>query len=132
MNDRLDPQSRKELEIYKLEKSAHSISEADLLANAGFYNTAVNRLYYAAYYVASALMLHDSIEATTHKGIKTMLALKYLQTGKLDLQYGRFYQRLFDSRQAGDYEDFVYHDKEVFEELRGCAIKFIDGIKQLL
>ncbi len=132
MTDRLDSISRSALINYKLEKANQTIKEADFLESADFYNTAVNRLYYAAYYVASALMLSDSLETATHKGIKTMLGLKFISTGKLDREYGKIYQRLFDSRQAGDYDDFVYHDKEVYDELRILSVKFVTEITEYI
>lgn len=128
MTDKIDDASRLDLIKYRLEKASSTVLEADLLASQSFYNAAVNRLYYSVYYAASALMLKDSQQAVTHKGIKMMLGLKYIQPGKLDREAGRIYQRLFDSRQAGDYEDFVYHDKETYDELRPLALKFITTI----
>lgn len=132
MTDKLDPQSRTDLIAYKIEKSRQTLREADLLAASGFYNAAVNRLYYAVYYAASALMVSNLLETATHKGIKTMLGLKFIHTGKLEREYGQIYQRLYDSRQAGDYEDFVYYDKDAYEELYPLAVKFIDKIETYL
>lgn len=77
-------------------------------------------------------MLRDSLEAVSHKGIKRMLSLKFVQTGEIDPIYAKIYQRLFDSRQAGDYEDFTYFDKDTFEELRPLAIKFINEVSRLV
>ncbi|MBD5171557.1 MAG: HEPN domain-containing protein [Bacteroidales bacterium] len=129
MTDKLDSQSRSDLIAYKLDKSIQTIQEAEVLANAGFYNASVNRLYYAAYYAASSLMLSEELETGTHKGTKTMLGLKFIHPGKLEREYGQIYQRLFDSRQAGDYEDFVYYDKASYDELRPLAEKFIERIR---
>lgn len=77
-------------------------------------------------------MLNENLDAVTHKGIKLMLGLKFIQPGKLDREYGIIYHRLFDSRQAGDYEDFVYYDKAIYDELRPLAQKFIDAVKSLI
>ena len=132
MTDKLDSQTRKDLIEYKLEKASRTLKEAALLASADFYNTAVNRLYYSVYYAASALMLNDYLEAATHQGVKTMLGLKFIHQGKLEQEYGRIYQRLFESRQAGDYEDFVYYDRESYDELLPLAIKFIERISAYL
>lgn len=132
MTDKFDAQTRNDLVIYKLEKARQSIREAEVLANSDFFNTAVNRLYYAVYYAASALMIKNSLEAVTHKGIKTMLGLKFIHAGKLEREYGQIYQRLFDSRQAGDYEDFVYYEVASYEELYPLAVKFIDRIEAFL
>ncbi len=132
MTDILDSQSREDLIKYKLEKGASTLKEADLLADSEYFNAAINRLYYSVYYVASALMLSNKLETFTHKGIKTMLGLRFIQTGKLDREYGGIYQRLFDSRQAGDYEDFVYYSEEDYKRLRPLAKKFIDKVAELL
>lgn len=132
MTDILDTQSRKDLISYKLEKSELTLKESEVLATSEFFNAAVNRLYYAVYYAASALMLGSALETVTHKGIKTMLGLKFIQPGILEREYGQIYQRLFDSLQAGDYEDFVYYEKGTYEELRPLAEKFIAKIKEML
>lgn len=57
MTDKLDAKSRYDLVEYKFEKAHQALSEADVLGQANFYNAAVNRLYYAVYYAASALCL---------------------------------------------------------------------------
>lgn len=132
MKDKLDYQSRIDLIKYKLDKAAQTVLEADLLAGSNFYNAAVNRLYYSAYYAATALMLKEGLETVTHKGVKLMLGLKFIQPGKLDREYGKIYQRLFDSRQSGDYEDFVYYDNEIYSELRPLSQKFITAVQRLI
>ena len=131
MTDILDPKSREDLIEYKLEKSRQALKEAEVLENSGFFNAAVNRLYYAAYYAASALLLGEALETVTHKGIKVMLGLKFIQTGKLDKSFGQTYQRLFDSRQAGDYDDFVYHDEYTYGELKPLAESFVAKIEEM-
>lgn len=69
---------------YRLQRAQETLDEAD-------YNAAVNRLYYACYYAASALMVANHLEASSHKGIKSMLGLKFIKTGRLDYKYGRIY-----------------------------------------
>ena len=51
-----------------------------------FYNAAVNRMYYACYYAAVALLLKYDIQTQTHNGVKTMLGLHFISTGKLSLK----------------------------------------------
>ena len=77
----------------------------------GYYNTAVNRMYYACYYAASALLITEGIVTKTHDGVLQMLSLHFIKTGVLPAEYGRKYRNLFDKRSSGDYEDFFYHTK---------------------
>lgn len=131
MKSSLGVEYRRELIKYRLERAAATIGEAQYNASGGYYNTAVNRLYYACYYAASALMLSRNIEASTHSGIKSMLGLRFVKTGELENSYGRIYQQLFENRQSGDYEDFVYCDRELFEELMPQALNFVSKISEL-
>ena len=107
MNESLDSGTQNDLINYRLKRSIETLEEADYNARGGYFNAAVNRLYYACYYAASALMLYSNLEASTHKGIKTMLGLHFIKPGLLEAKYGRIYQQLYENRQSGDYEDFV-------------------------
>lgn len=124
--------STNDLIDYRLQRAKETLNEADYSAAGGYFNTAVNRLYYSCYYAASALMLANNIEVSTHKGIKTMIGLQFVKPGKLDARFGRIYQQLFENRQSGDYEDFVYCDLELFNELRPQAEAFIDRLAAMI
>ena len=131
MSDNFDNDSRDALIKYRLERSKETISEAVLLSNSGYYNAAVNRLYYACYYSAVALLLKNGISVQTHAGVKTMIGLKFVNTGKLSPAIARTFSILFNQRQSSDYDDFVYCDKEMVEELLPKAQDFLDAVKDL-
>jgi uncharacterized protein (UPF0332 family) len=44
----------------------------------------------------------------------------------------RLFQNLFDSRQRGDYDEFVYSTREEVEELYPKAQQFINEVDELL
>lgn len=132
MKEILDEQSRSALISYRLSRSKESIEEADYNAKGGYYNSAVNRLYYACYYAASALMLSARLDASTHKGIHRQLGLHFIVSGKLAPYFGSIYSRLFNARQSGDYEDFVFCDAGMYNELRPLAEAFIEKISTLI
>ena len=132
MKDRFLKGTLADLIAYRLQRSDETLHEADYIAEGGYYNAAVNRLYYACYYCSSGLMLAKNLDETSHKGIKSLLGLKFITTGLLDPKYGRIYQQLFENRQSGDYEDFVYCDKELFDVLRPQAEDFVKTISQLI
>lgn len=132
MTETLDPQSRRDLVNYRLGRASATLKEADYIAAGGYYNAAMNRLYYACFYAASALMLQYGFDASTHKGIRNMLGQKFIQTGLLPAKYGRIYSQLFQNRQAGDYEDFVYCDRDLFELSRPDAEEFVSVITSMV
>ncbi len=55
---------------YRLEKAKATLIEVDTHIKNKFWNTSVNRMYYACFYAVSALLLKNKIDATTHAGIR--------------------------------------------------------------
>lgn len=128
----LDSRSRLDLVKYRLQRAKETLGEAQCLADGQYFNAAVNRLYYACYYAAAALMLSNSMDVSTHSGIKSMLGLKFIVPGLLEPEYGRIYQLLFENRQSGDYEDFIYCDSNLYGYLRPQAENFVDRILRMV
>lgn len=132
MKERLDEESKKALVAYRLERAFGTLKEADVMKREGFYNATVNRLYYACYYAAVALLLNNDIQTFTHNGVKTMLGLHFVSTGKLSIQMGKTFGTLFEKRHSGDYDDFVYCDEELINALFPQAEAFINAVRDLI
>lgn len=92
----------------------------------------MNRMYYACFYATSALLVNEGIEAKTHAGVRQMLGMHFVRTGKFPISLSKFYTDLFDNRQIGDYEDFIYFDEQTTSELYPQAVEFIEAIEKLL
>ena len=132
MNETLDEQSRWALVRYRIERAEETIVEAKLLAAEGHYNAAINRLYYACFYASLALLVANGITTSSHAGVKTMLGLHFVSKDLLGKEHGTTFSRLFEIRHSGDYDDFVYCDKEMTDEYTPKAEAFISQIKELL
>lgn len=132
MTPTLDDENYESLSHYRLERAHETLAEIPFLKEKGFYNTATNRLYYACYYAAVALLTKHHITAGTHAGVKTMLGLHFVSKGIISKESGRAYSNLYDCRQRGDYDEFVYSTIEEVDELSPKAQKFIEEIDNLL
>ncbi len=128
----LDEESVKALVAYRLQHAKDTLAEVSSITESGFYNTAVNRLYYACYYAVIALLVKHGISAQTHSGVKQMLGLHFVTTKKLNPEHARFYAQMFNNRISGDYDDFITFDLEMVEELIPQAQLFIDAIEKLI
>jgi uncharacterized protein (UPF0332 family) len=117
---------------YRMQRAHETLSEIPFLRDQGYYNTAVNRLYYACYYAAAALLIKNHIPAGTHAGVKTMLGLHFVSKGLITKESGRAFSNLFDSRQHSDYDEFVYATEEEVNELYPKAEAFIAEVDKLL
>jgi uncharacterized protein (UPF0332 family) len=132
MKETLDEQSREALIQYRLDRADETLKEVEILAKEAHYNAAANRLYYACYYAVSALLVANGLNTQSHAGVKTLLGLHFVSKGLLSNEYGKTFSRLFEIRHSGDYDDFVYCDKEMIDEYTPKVVDFIRAIKPLL
>ena len=108
----LNDEDRREIVKYRLEKSLRTYNEAvGSIAN-GYVETAANRLYYAAYYAVSALLVSYKYEASTHNGVIQMFGKAFIKSKVLERRYGTIFNQLFSLRMTGDYEDRRFLDIE--------------------
>jgi len=104
----------KDLINYRLERARETLEDAKLLAEKQRWNSAINRLYYAAYYAVIALLLKENVKSNTHNGAKTKFSEHFIKTGIYPTELGRIYSQLFTWRQKGDYADlFDFNEEKV-------------------
>lgn len=117
---------------YRFEKAISTINEVEILIEKGFYNTAVNRMYYACFYAVGALLIKHGILVSSHSGSRQKFGSLFVQTGIIDKESGKLFSELFEKRQKGDYNDFFDFDLDTVVRLFGPAKKFINDIGNLL
>ena len=117
---------------YRLLRAAETLEEARLMQRAAHWNACANRLYYAAFYAVSAVLVQDGHVASKHSGVKAMFNQHYIKPGIVAKENGRLYNRLFDLRQEGDYLDFVNLTAEDVEPLVERMAVFIDTLRTLV
>lgn len=119
---------------FKLQKAAQSVKEARLLMENGMNDTAVSRLYYAAFYAVNALLTANGLNPKTHSGSKTMFNKEFIHTGKIDSRFSDYYSFLMAKRFEADYDDFAFIDEArllpLFAETEEFIAKVIEFIDQ--
>ena len=55
-----------------------------------------------------------------------------VKTGRLDASWGRFYDKVFENRQRGDYLELVQFDLEQVHEIIQLASGFVSQMNQML
>lgn len=124
----LTAEQRKDIVKYRMDNARTTIAEVESHRQNGFYNTAVNRMYYACYYAATAMLVSMGIEVKSHDGVRQCLGKHIVMEGLLSPDLGRFYSRLFSKRSTGDYDDFINHTLATVDELLPKARLFIDTL----
>ena len=63
-------EERYELVQLRKENAQRTLCEAKLMLDNGYWNGAVNRMYYACFYAVTALLIQHGIKAQTHLASK--------------------------------------------------------------
>lgn len=105
-------EERKQYVLHRIDTARTTLEAAIYLLDGGFVDSAVSRLYYAAFHAVTALLTANGIQAKTHGAIKSLFALHFIKTGLLDPKFGKLLSELFDNRQKGDYGDVSTFDAE--------------------
>lgn len=100
-------EERRQLVRFRIDRAREALEEARLMQAAGHGNTFVNRLYYACFYAVSAALLAKGLASAKHAGVRAMLHQHMVKPGLVTVEFGKFYDTLFDNRQKGDYADLV-------------------------
>jgi uncharacterized protein (UPF0332 family) len=123
---------RNTLVRYRLTRAREALDEAEIMARAGHWNTCVNRLYYACFYAASALLLQHSMSSAKHSGIRGLFNRHYAKTGAVPRDLAALYSQLFANRQQADYQDLAsFAESDVTPWLAG-ARRFVDHVEAMI
>ncbi len=101
----LNHEERAAVVSYRIEKAARAIEQAKHNLPMEYWELIANRMYYAAYYAVSALLIANGYSAKTHETILRLFGLHFIQTEILSKDYGKLYNKLFTLRLKGDYND---------------------------
>jgi uncharacterized protein (UPF0332 family) len=87
-----------------LAKSQRSLQAADSLLTQGFYDFAVSRAYYAAFYIAEALLDHAGLAFSSHAAVIGAFGQHLARTGIVPVKFHRFLIDAQAQRTRADYD----------------------------
>ena len=109
----LNQEERTAVVAYRLEKAERALMQAKANLPLQTWEVIANRIYYAAYYAVSALLIangHPTVKG--HDTIVRMFGLYFVKTGKFSPDQGKLYNKLYTLRLTGDYNDHYNLDEE--------------------
>ena len=113
---------------YRLEKAQEVYQAACVLYDAAQWNSVINRLYYACFYSASALLLYRHISAKSHSGVIEQI----VRPGIVSIDEFRVYAKLLNWRSKGDYNDLFDFSREDVDSMMEPTKHFIDKVASLI
>lgn len=126
------PEERDELVRYRIQCAHEALAEAMALMERELWRGSVNRLYYAMFYAAVALLATREVFPKTHKGARQQFSMLFLATGTIPENLGLSYSELFERRHSGDYDDFVSVEGEVVIRLHEHTVMLIGTIEAII
>lgn len=101
----LREENRRDVVLYRIERAYIALEQAKLNVEIKCLEVTANRLYYAAYYAVSALLIAYEIPAHSHDGSIQQFGLHFVKPGLVSRDMGKLLKVLFGMRQTGDYSD---------------------------
>ncbi len=116
----------------ELVESASCRDAAELNAASGHLKTAVNRLYYACFHAARAVLLTAGLEPKRHSGLRHMLSLHFVKTGLLPSSVSKTLAHLEDEREMADYIAASTLSADEYEAYRAEAEELLELVRRFL
>jgi uncharacterized protein (UPF0332 family) len=128
----LDEKNKNAIANHRLQKAKNTFAEARGIFGMGFWNAAVNRLYYACYYAATALLVKHGYSTHTHSGVATLLNKHFVHEGILGKEQGKLFGRILEFRQRSDYDDSMIMEENDIAPFVKPVQSFIQEIENIL
>ena len=92
---------------HRREKAFTTLQEVEKLLESNLLNLAMNRIYYAGFYIVNALSIIDNFSTSKHKQLIGYFNKNYIHSGKIDLDIGDILNIAYRKRTSIDYHDFA-------------------------
>lgn len=120
------------IELY-IEKSTQAIKSAKDSLKMDNLETSQNRVYYAIFYVVSALAYKNDFMTSKHKQLMGWFNKKFIHENTIFKQeMFDIYKEAFSNRQKSDYEITFSVAQSDIEKLIDKAIFFVNEVKKIL
>jgi uncharacterized protein (UPF0332 family) len=115
-----------------LEKANDALESAKLELAENHLSFSVNRLYYCCFYAVTAILLKNGRQFARHSAVMSEFNKNYVKTGRVEVKWSKFYQKLFDDRQEGDYIPTATFEYSEITERIEQAEDFLKVISELI
>lgn len=127
-----EKENLREIIRYWIEKAMDSLAAGKDELKAGRFSFSVNRIYYACFYAASAVLLQKRLRFQKHSGVRAAFHQHLVKPALISTKYGKFYDEIFEARQRGDYIELVRFEKKQVEGWLKNAKIFVEAMKSLI
>ena len=117
---------------YWIEKADQDLASARDNLSAARLQNAVRDAYFACFHAFSSVLLKEEKSLRKHKEVRSALHRDYIHAKRIETEWGKHYDWLFDNRQKADYRPLVQFDSEQVNEIIEKSNEFIEEMKKLI
>ncbi len=115
-----------------IEKSYIALEAAKINFEKNFYETAINRLYYSAFYMIIDYLQLEGISYKKHSAIRSFFNRKFVKENLLEKHYSNVYNRLYQIREEADYSLTFEIEKDKLKWYINQTEKLIKEIEKII
>jgi uncharacterized protein (UPF0332 family) len=97
----------------------------ELAESKGIFRKAVVNSYYWAFSVASALVLLDGKDTSSHKGVISYINQYYVNTGLMSRNLGGCFKSLEEKRNEAEYDPLAVISEDTVKECKSIANQLV-------
>ena len=128
----LTDEERRVMVELEIERAQKITEQFETLREQQYWDTLVNRMYYAAFHAVSALLIHNGLHVHTHRGALNIFNKEFVRAGVFSVEEGHLFSKLEGLRERGDYNCFVDATEDEIVPLIVPLKALIEKIKGLL
>lgn len=117
---------------YRIQQAHKTSKEIEILIEKGLLAVAINRIYYAMFYMLLALSLQNGFKTSKHMQLLGWFNKEFVKTEKINRTYGSIINNAYEDRTDGDYGVFVEFEKKEVEKKFQDMKLFITRIEELI
>ncbi|MCK4766214.1 MAG: HEPN domain-containing protein [Candidatus Aminicenantes bacterium] len=106
-----------------INKSLRAVKSAQREFDAGDYDYACSRAYYAVFYLLEGVLLLDKKAFSKHSAVISVFNKDYIKTGIFTVEFSKYIKYLLKRREIGDYSFSIRVGKK---DAENCIIKAKD------
>jgi uncharacterized protein (UPF0332 family) len=115
-----------------MRNAEETLNAAEKLLEAGYLRDAINRAYYAIFYIAEALLNEKDLHYSKHGTVYGAFAQHYIKTKLFDEKYHKLLTGAFRRRMLGDYDEVAQFRSDEVKETITDAWAFLEVAKEHL
>ena len=107
-----------------------TLQAAEVLIKENLLRDAVNRAYYAVFYIAEALLNEKSLRFKKHGSVHGSFSQHFVKTGIFDAKYHKLLIKSFGQRMLGDYDEVTKFSSDEVAQILEQAADFLTKAKE--